>query len=61
MNDDVDVELSDEDEAEDGEWEVDEREIPEALNYAARSALDSFLRQWKPETRVLPAAILERA
>lgn len=49
------------DEAMDDDWEVDERELPESLNYPARSALDTFLRHWEPGMRVGPAAVLQRA
>ena len=49
------------DEAMDDDWELDDRELPEALNYPARSALDMFLRRWEPGMRVRPAAILQRA
>lgn len=60
MDDDASEELAD-DESTDDEWEVDERELPESLNYPARAALDYLLRHWQTGMRARPADILQGA
>jgi hypothetical protein len=61
MDDDSAVGQVNEDNAEDDEWDVDERLLPAQLNGPARSALDWHLHRWQEGMRITPAAIIERA